>query len=605
MPSTLTGHLATARLEVRRQALRAVAGDASLGFGDLVRAMTGYCSSVEASTAALLSKRLHRLRPDLFEHEGDAGRLWRAGGLGTVPDVCTAAAPNAFLVPAEEAAFPRHELLPRTANAHRSSELPSTLSRRLHTAHCPSLEMVSGAGVSLFCSPEGFQVFNPADGSFARSGTSRPLSTAVAGVPALTIDRPLVLVQDIFIGANFAHFLFDWVIRVMALAAGGAIEAKDCIFVMGGFAGPFQQIVMRALCSELALDEDSFLFPEDEVVLRSRSATIWFSDTTTANAHPAQMFRPEATGWIRRLGRAVLPTPPAQTRRLYISRADAGRRMVANEAAILPLLERHGFETVLLGHLPVADQIGLMASATHVVGAHGMGMTHLAFNPGTPSLVELFNPADGTDAYAFMAKGLGFGYAALMGERSGDTDFTVEPGVLQPTLAGGPPLTPTEMVRRTWLPGQRFAPGMQTIAAVRETRPNGASVLRHVRDGVTGDSNVGWWELRNLEPGAPYTGRCYVLIGSDSLVGHVTLHFGGAGNAECSARLSIRGTWQPLVVTGMCDPETLAASLVLRMNGAAGCSVLTSGWAVTGPMPAGDGRRVVATMELEGAHSPA
>lgn len=70
--------------------------------------------------------------------------------------------------------------------------------------------------------------------------------------------------------------------------------------------------------------------------------------------------------------------------RLYISRRKAALRRIVNESEIIPVLEAHGFETVLCEDLSLAEQIGLFAKTTAVIGAHGAGLTNLIYcDPGT------------------------------------------------------------------------------------------------------------------------------------------------------------------------------------------------------------------------------
>lgn len=93
-------------------------------------------------------------------------------------------------------------------------------------------------------------------------------------------------------------------------------------------------------------------------------------------------------GFDRLLKGFAVPTKPPQ-RRLYISRADAGRRHVLNEAELEPVLRRHGFEIVTLGRLRVSQQAALFHEAEIVIGLHGAGLTNAGFcQPGTP-LVEI------------------------------------------------------------------------------------------------------------------------------------------------------------------------------------------------------------------------
>jgi capsular polysaccharide biosynthesis protein len=65
--------------------------------------------------------------------------------------------------------------------------------------------------------------------------------------------------------------------------------------------------------------------------------------------------------------------------RVYISRAKATFRRVANENQITRSLKERGFEIVLCEELSLADQVRLFAAATAMVGAHGAGLTNLIY----------------------------------------------------------------------------------------------------------------------------------------------------------------------------------------------------------------------------------
>ncbi|WP_227368723.1 glycosyltransferase family 61 protein [Halomonas sp. M20] len=72
------------------------------------------------------------------------------------------------------------------------------------------------------------------------------------------------------------------------------------------------------------------------------------------------------------------------TRRLYLSRADAPRRRVANEAQVRERLEPLGFEVLTLDGLSVREQQALFASASTIIAPHGAALTNLVWcKPGT------------------------------------------------------------------------------------------------------------------------------------------------------------------------------------------------------------------------------
>jgi hypothetical protein len=98
----------------------------------------------------------------------------------------------------------------------------------------------------------------------------------------------------------------------------------------------------------------------------------------------------EPTPWLIAAIRDTLCAPPAArpgSRRVWISRNDAGSRVLAWENELLATLG--DFERVELARLAPAEQMRLMASAGVVAGPHGAGLTNLVFcAPGT-RLIEL------------------------------------------------------------------------------------------------------------------------------------------------------------------------------------------------------------------------
>ncbi len=95
----------------------------------------------------------------------------------------------------------------------------------------------------------------------------------------------------------------------------------------------------------------------------------------------------EAVTFIRRRLRLDFGAGP--TRRIFVERKDARWRRLLNEAEIVDMLGRFGFETVDPGAMSLDEQIELAASAQIIVGAFGAGMNLLLFAPeGTP-VVEL------------------------------------------------------------------------------------------------------------------------------------------------------------------------------------------------------------------------
>jgi capsular polysaccharide biosynthesis protein len=95
--------------------------------------------------------------------------------------------------------------------------------------------------------------------------------------------------------------------------------------------------------------------------------------------------------WLR--GRLLPRTVAPAHRRLYVSRGTRrNTRYVTNEQEVLAALVPLGFECVDPGTHSVAEQIRLFSEAELVVGAHGAGLTNLAFCTEGAGVVELFPP---------------------------------------------------------------------------------------------------------------------------------------------------------------------------------------------------------------------
>lgn len=102
-------------------------------------------------------------------------------------------------------------------------------------------------------------------------------------------------------------------------------------------------------------------------------------------------YSPELPALTRYYTERYLKVPKrSYPERIYVSRDDAPTRRVENEREILGVLERFGFERVVLSELPIAEQIGLFRHAKFVVGPHGAGLTNVLFCEPGARLLELY-----------------------------------------------------------------------------------------------------------------------------------------------------------------------------------------------------------------------
>ncbi len=78
-----------------------------------------------------------------------------------------------------------------------------------------------------------------------------------------------------------------------------------------------------------------------------------------------------------------------KNRRIYISRADVGTRIIRNGQEVILMLKNYGFEIVLLSELKVENQLKIISESECIVGAHGAGFANLIF-ASQCKVIELF-----------------------------------------------------------------------------------------------------------------------------------------------------------------------------------------------------------------------
>jgi Glycosyltransferase 61 len=138
--------------------------------------------------------------------------------------------------------------------------------------------------------------------------------------------------------------------------------------------------------------------------------------------------------------RLARPARGSRLRRFYISRKGSAWRRLANEAEIVPLLVRRGFEILDPGLLSFTAQAEAMAEAGVVLGLHGAGLTNMILcKPGT-TIAEITDPIRFPQpSYYALASALGHRYWLIRGETIDDgqpvfRDFRLDPKELDELL---------------------------------------------------------------------------------------------------------------------------------------------------------------------------
>jgi Glycosyltransferase 61 len=491
-------------------------------------------------------------------------------------------------------------LLPETINEHHALSLPPQINMVANKRLRPSTLLYSTRGCSLYLHPYCYQAFSEERNWFCPSASNRSLSRValtnqLKSAEVHRASQDIVIIQDRFPGSNFAHFLFDWVTRIGLICNSGQVERRNCLFAMGGAPGQFESMILAAVLDEYGLSEDQILFPKKGMLLRGSDRVLWFSDQVESYLHPAQMVHPDSINILRRIARRLQLIPDDRFKKIYVSRMDAARRRVTNEPEITTALRGYGFEPVVLSDFSVEKQMSLLANADQVIAPHGMGLTHLSLNQGSPSLIELHHPTVGGDDYALMTSAMGCSYKYVQGESAGgsydDFNISVEKLLaLMPErgsevkygklsspclplvdharlLSGGMQGTPKLDGDYTFVPSTPFSPACPVVCHVRADPQ------------AVPDSNVGAWPDIPVDDGRLYTASCWIWIPAAFQGQDVALSIGEwPMQWSRAANMNLREQWQKITATKTCPTNAKFCNVVLRVAAPMGSYVFSTNW---------------------------
>src|SRR5258708_40043187 len=116
----------------------------------------------------------------------------------------------------------------------------------------------------------------------------------------------------------------------------------------------------------------------------------------------------------------------AAPRRLYISRGSAGYRRVLNQADVVRLLDRFGFEEAKFEAMSVQQQAATIASCEVIVAPHGGGLSNLIFCRPATKVIEIYSPELVAGYFWKLSAQLGLDYYYVLGRglpSSSDADY--------------------------------------------------------------------------------------------------------------------------------------------------------------------------------------
>lgn len=130
---------------------------------------------------------------------------------------------------------------------------------------------------------------------------------------------------------------------------------------------------------------------------------------------------------LRPVREAMMPASgSAPSRRVFISRAKARMRRLANEDEIWPLFADAGFERFCMEDLDFAAQVKLMSETAVLAAPHGAGLTNQMFCPSGAHVLEIAWLGFPNPNFYALASAMGHRYALVPAEPYGDSATLLE-----------------------------------------------------------------------------------------------------------------------------------------------------------------------------------
>jgi len=205
---------------------------------------------------------------------------------------------------------------------------------------------------------------------------------------------------------NYYHWLLDLVPRVLLLKHATKNFSNYDALLLNGSRANYERETLAAL--RVPPEKIRFVDSRDRFQLASA-------------VFPSMDINVIAPWKVRGLRELASSGKPNQHRSLFLSRAGAAVRRIANENEILEILRERNFEIFEPENLSWREQADLFASASVIVAPHGAALANIVFcQPGT-RVVEISTRAGYRDWYWQLAAVAGLSYEVLEAQPSGSS----------------------------------------------------------------------------------------------------------------------------------------------------------------------------------------
>ncbi len=218
-----------------------------------------------------------------------------------------------------------------------------------------------------------------------------------ARLPAsLRVPGSLCSLVDFRGWRGYFHWFLDFLPRVLAAEHHARCAGTEVKFLVPASLSPWQ----AASLARLDIPEEAMIRHDPSAGRSNIAAGVILAASSHRHQHcngaPFDAISPLTVRDLRRRLRcpAEDSLAPGLPRKVFVSRRGANSRRIANESEVSAYLESHGFASVQLEKLSLAEQITLFRHATHVIALHGAGLTNL-IHAEQCAVLELFPSGHG------------------------------------------------------------------------------------------------------------------------------------------------------------------------------------------------------------------
>ena len=108
-----------------------------------------------------------------------------------------------------------------------------------------------------------------------------------------------------------------------------------------------------------------------------------------------------------------LMKPTSPLKKIYVSRLKNSKRKIGNELEVEKKVSSYGYEIVYAEELSFEQQIKTFSSASHIIGAHGAGLSNIVWCNPNVKLIEIFTHNNLHFCYATLALTMNLNYEYL------------------------------------------------------------------------------------------------------------------------------------------------------------------------------------------------